>query len=412
MVVTIEKFKTNRKWRFLWLQYINGVNLSHHCQRCLLGKTSKKIKTDTKSAENVILDELDSRYYYLCGVAPSMDLPDNFHLAFEESEGEIIEYSFNGIDVRIKNAKRVEFSADDINWDVEHSEEELYHRCRNWQFAHKVSNGGEITKFKLSFENEFILQKITEKNLDLFDLEFVASEFQYKKLRIDTLAFNKKNNSFVIIEYKNKFNANVLNQVKGYYDLLLENKVIFIDKFNISADFDKIQALIIGPTFSKKQIDEAKPPFGLWQVSLYDNNKIVYKQLKTGETKTLKVCDEELTLTENDLLNNKSEELCELYDVLKNRIDAEFSDVESKILVDAFSYKINNNLICVIRFLKNYFKIYFYAQNLSDSENLLTDISNTKTAANANYEFKLNPDDDLDYFMDLFKQTYNQRCED
>ena len=103
---------------------------------------------DLKEAENIELDELDSRYYYLCGVSPSMALEKNFHLAFEECEGNTIEYSFNGIDVKIKNAKRVEFSADDINWDVEHSDEELYNRCRNWQFAHKVSNGGENTKFK------------------------------------------------------------------------------------------------------------------------------------------------------------------------------------------------------------------------------------------------------------------------
>lgn len=148
MTVMIEKFKTDKKWRYLWLQYINGVNLKYHCQRCLLGKTSKKITNELKEAENIELDELNSRYYYLCGVAPSMALDENFHLAFEECEGKIIEYSFNGIDVTIKNAKRVMFSADDINWDVEHSDEELYNRCRNWQFAHKVSNGGENTKFK------------------------------------------------------------------------------------------------------------------------------------------------------------------------------------------------------------------------------------------------------------------------
>ena len=141
MTIKIEKFKTNRKWRYLWL-------LKYHCQRCLLGKTSKKITNELKEAENIELDELNSRYYYLCGVAPSMALEENFHLAFEEIEGETIEYSFNGIDVTIKNAKRVEFSADDINWEVEHSDEELYNRCRNWQFAHKVSNGGENTKFK------------------------------------------------------------------------------------------------------------------------------------------------------------------------------------------------------------------------------------------------------------------------
>lgn len=100
--------------------------LKYHCQRCLLGKTSKKINNALKEAENIVPDEFESRYYYLCGVAPSMALEENFYLAFEESEGDSIEYSFNGIIVKIKNTKRVEFSADDINWDVEYSDEELY----------------------------------------------------------------------------------------------------------------------------------------------------------------------------------------------------------------------------------------------------------------------------------------------
>ena len=49
MTIVIEKFETDRKWRFLWLQYINGVNLKQHCQKCLLGKTSKKITNDSFS---------------------------------------------------------------------------------------------------------------------------------------------------------------------------------------------------------------------------------------------------------------------------------------------------------------------------------------------------------------------------
>ncbi len=49
-----------------------------------LQDTQQKLDSNLKEAENVVLDELDSRYYYLCGVAPSMALEDNFHLAFED----------------------------------------------------------------------------------------------------------------------------------------------------------------------------------------------------------------------------------------------------------------------------------------------------------------------------------------
>ena len=51
-----------------------------------------------------------------------------------------------------------------------------------------------------------------QDNLDLFNLEFVATEFQYNDFRFDTLAFDENCNSFVIIEYKNKLDFEVLNQ--------------------------------------------------------------------------------------------------------------------------------------------------------------------------------------------------------
>ena len=86
---------------------------------------------------------------------------------------------------------------------------------------------------KIPFKKEYYLHNVTQKNLkELFELEFVASEIQLNDLRFDNLAFDEKNNSFVIIEYKNELNQNVLNQAKDYYDLLLNNR----DEY-ISADY-------------------------------------------------------------------------------------------------------------------------------------------------------------------------------
>lgn len=62
------------------------------------------------------------------------------------------------------------------------------------------------------FSSELILQRNMQDNLDLFNLEFVATEFQYNDFRFDTLAFDENCNSFVIIEYKNKLDFEVLNQ--------------------------------------------------------------------------------------------------------------------------------------------------------------------------------------------------------
>lgn len=47
---------------------------------------------------------------------------------------------------------------------------------------------------KIDFASEYELHRLTQKYLkELFDLEFVASEFQLNDLRLDNLAFDKKN---------------------------------------------------------------------------------------------------------------------------------------------------------------------------------------------------------------------------
>lgn len=58
-----------------------------------------------------------------------------------------------------------------------------------------------INMKKNKFYSEYILHKLTEKNLKkLFDLKFVASEIQLNNLRIDTPSFDEKTKAFVIIE--------------------------------------------------------------------------------------------------------------------------------------------------------------------------------------------------------------------
>jgi len=50
---------------------------------------------------------------------------------------------------------------------------------------------------KVNFNLERDLQRLTEKNLEkLFNLKFVASEFQIDDLRIDSLAYNEETKSF------------------------------------------------------------------------------------------------------------------------------------------------------------------------------------------------------------------------
>ena len=62
---------------------------------------------------------------------------------------------------------------------------------------------------------------------DLFDIELTVSQIQINRLRIDTPAFDEKAKSFVIIEYENELDLNVMNQAQEYCNLIAENQEYF-----------------------------------------------------------------------------------------------------------------------------------------------------------------------------------------
>lgn len=263
----------------------------------------------------------------------------------------------------------------------------------------------------IDFESEFILHTLTQNHLkELFNLELVASEIQLNDLRLDNLAFDTETNSFVIIEYKNEFNENVLNQVQEYYDLIQENREFFTGRLEVKSnvDFENVRIMIIGPEFSPEQIGEAKSNVELWKATLFDDGKVTYENLKSSETKTLNINLDDLKITEEMLLKDKTHEMIDLYNNLKDKVLDEFDDVKIKYMINQFSFRVNDKLLCVVIFLKSSFNIHIYANQLNNAEKTV-DISQKSTGGNAKYQFNYKSDDDFDYFMDLFKQTYDQK---
>jgi len=74
-------------------------------------------------------------------------------------------------------------------------------------FQNKSKGLTEIKEIggKKAFDYEKMIQTLVEKNIETIfpELEFVFTEFPLDELRIDSVAFNKESNSFVILEYKN-----------------------------------------------------------------------------------------------------------------------------------------------------------------------------------------------------------------
>ena len=78
----------------------------------------------------------------------------------------------------------------------------------NWKNSQTLNDLKEIP-FKLERD----IQNIFENNLkELMGLQLVKSEFSIKNKRIDTLAFDKQSQAFIIIEYKRDKNYSVVDQ--------------------------------------------------------------------------------------------------------------------------------------------------------------------------------------------------------
>ena len=137
-MINIKSIEVNGRFKYLWLKYVTGVNLSVHCARCLNGSYSKKISPAIKKENNILLNEHEAIVYYLCGVSSPYKWANNFHLAFKEKEGSTITLSRNGIVIVIENAEEIKFSINDINKSDIHINNAAYSTCRNWQFAHHL----------------------------------------------------------------------------------------------------------------------------------------------------------------------------------------------------------------------------------------------------------------------------------
>ena len=157
-----------------------------------------------------------------------------------------------------------------------------------------------ITEKPFRLEKE--IQELSENNLKtIFGLDFVKSEFSLNKFRIDTLAFDKEANAFVIIEYKRDKNFSVIDQGYAYLSLMLNNKADFILEFNENlnktlkrndVDWSQSRVLFVSPAFTNYQreaINFKDLPIELWEVKRFENETISYEQIqKAGAQESIK----------------------------------------------------------------------------------------------------------------------------
>lgn len=271
------------------------------------------------------------------------------------------------------------------------------------------------------------IQSITEENLDIvFGLDFVSSEFALQNFRIDTLSFNRDSKSFVIIEYKRDKSFSVVDQGFAYLSLMLNNKADFILEYNERTgsnlgkndiDWSQSRVLFIAHSFTRYQqnaVNFKDLPIELWEVNKYDDNLILYNQLKSASSnediktlsrnKTIESVSKEVRVFTFDDHRNKADEVGqELLDKLREEIFRISDSIKEGYAPEYIKYYVNS-LFVVVRVRKR----WLYVEIKVDTDSFKDPRKVTKvTPFNNMVSFRLDRIEDMDYAMNLIKQAYS-----
>lgn len=282
------------------------------------------------------------------------------------------------------------------------------------------------------FKLEKEIQAIFESNLqNIMGLLFVKSEFTIKNKRIDTLAYDKQTNAFIIIEYKRDKNYRLFDQGATYISLMRQNKAEFILTYNETlkdtlhskdVDWSQSRVAFVSPSFTDDQISVSDfEAFGieLWEIKQFENNTISINTIKKSSSApsikpllenndNLKEVKESIKVyTEEDHFNNGSDYIIELYEKLKSSILNLTDGIEILPRKCYIAFKNRGANISDIEVQRKSLKIFINAKigNLDDSKGLAKDVSNVGHMGNGDYQVQIENDKDLEYIMSLIKQV-------
>jgi len=279
------------------------------------------------------------------------------------------------------------------------------------------------------------IQRLTEQNLEkIFGLEFVSSEFNIQNFFIDTLAFDPEDKSFVIIEYKRNQSFSVIDQGFNYLSLMLNNKSDFILEYNEKmnknlnrkdVDWSQSRVIFIAGSFTSYQqgaLGFKDLPIELWEVTLYENNLVLYDHIKPPATqesiknikgiKTIEKISKEIKTYDVEFHRNKADEKTkELFDELRKRILALAENITEHPQKFYIGYKIDSGYINFtgIEVYKSKLQVSILVpdKKLKDPQKWAKSFPKSYGWAKNLKKFIVKDIKDLPYAMDLIEQSYN-----
>jgi len=298
---------------------------------------------------------------------------------------------------------------------------------------------------RISFELEKDIQSLIEENVEnLFNLEFVSTEFSVGEFRLDSLCYDNETNSFVVIEYKRGSSYSVIDQGYSYMSVMLNNKSDFILEYiektgkslkKSEVDFSQSRILFISQSFNsyqKNSVNFKDVPFELWEIKKYSNGTVSLNQhlssskesiqnIEGGKNSVIKDVGKEVkSYEESDHTSKSNKSLIQNWEGLKERFD-EMEGVEVVPKKNYITLMYGNKTVSYFIFRKDKIQIELGRGNImkdgSRSKNFF-DLDDPKKISNENswtwksgtkgnmYKIYFNKNSDLDYFIYLIKQKY------
>lgn len=312
-----------------------------------------------------------------------------------------------------------------------------------YTFKENTATGGfQLSKVETRpFSKERTLQNIIEDNLKLaLGVAFITSEFTVGEFRMDTIGYDEDLKTFVIIEYKRDSKYSVMDQGFTYLNMLLNRKADFVLAYNEryqaqksveEFDWSQIRVIFIAGAFNRYQkeaVNNPSQPIDLYEANLFGRNELVLNKIEknngthkvannvtksrrekaTKETSEINLVSELSPVSEQNLLDKSSEEVCELYERIKETLlewDPDFEIKPTKLYI---GFRLNRHNVVDFLPLQKKVKIWLNLNQgqLEDSECFTRDVSNIGHWGNGEYEITLENDDKLEYVLSLIKQAW------
>jgi len=310
------------------------------------------------------------------------------------------------------------------------------------------NNEGALSSVeKEAFALEKDIRSLVEPNMEaLFDLEFVSSEFAVAEFRLDSLAYDEQNNSFVIVEYKKGHSYSVVDQGYSYLSVMLNNKAEFILEYNEKTgkqlkrndiDWSSSRVIFVSPSFNTYQrnsVNFKDIPFELWEIRKFEGGLVALEQQISKSSESIenisgtspdsvikRVSDEVKVSSEAQFISVLSEDIREVWEAFREKL-LELPNTSAHTTKYYLSVKYEEAPLIFVKFRKKGIRCELPRGTTHsdgtvskkffeiDDPKKITRVSEWAWSSSGNkgsrYRFNIDQMNQLDYGMYLVKQAY------